>query len=150
MQTEIERIDQLYRDRLRTMVAVGEMIGGLTRALEDVGELDSTYLIFTSDNGYHMGQHRLALGKDTAYEEDISVPLMIRGPGVPVGVKKDEMVLNNDLAPTFAYLAGVEPSATLDGRSWTGQGRTIRLRGARRSRSAIGTTDRGTNPPTEQ
>jgi N-acetylglucosamine-6-sulfatase len=111
-------IDQLYRDRLRTMVAVGEMTDGLLRTLKEAGELDNTYLIFTSDNGYHMGQHRLSKGKGSAYEEDIRIPLMIRGPGVPAGIERDEMVLNNDFAPTFADLAGLPQPAAVDGRSF--------------------------------
>jgi arylsulfatase A-like enzyme len=115
---EEKRIDELYPDRLRTMAAVGEMIGGLLRTLEQTGKLDNTYVVLTSDNGYHMGQHRLGLGKQTAYEEDIRVPLMIRGPGLPAGVSRDEMVLNNDFAPTFADLAGLPPPASVDGRSF--------------------------------
>jgi N-acetylglucosamine-6-sulfatase len=115
---EKKRIDELYRDKLRTVAAVGEMTGGLLRTLGETGKLDNTYLFFTSDNGYHMGQHRLELGKDTAYEEDIRIPLMVRGPGVPAGVRRDEMVLNNDFAPTFADLAGLPPPASVDGRSF--------------------------------
>ena len=115
---EERRIDELYSKRLKTMVAVGEMIGGLLRTLEQTGKLDNTYLVLTSDNGYHMGHHRLGLGKQSAYEEDIRVPLMIRGPGVPAGVSRDEMVLNNDFAPTLADLAGLPPPASVDGRSF--------------------------------
>jgi N-acetylglucosamine-6-sulfatase len=115
---EERRIDELYSKRLKTMAAVGEMIGGLLRTLEQTGKLDNTYLVLTSDNGYHMGQHRLGLGKQSAYEEDIRVPLMIRGPGLPAGVSRDEMVLNNDFAPTFADLAGLPPPASVDGRSF--------------------------------
>src|ERR687890_348543 len=115
---EQKRIDELYGKRLKTMAAVGETIGGLLRTLEQTGKLDTTYLVLTSDNGYHMGQHRLGLGKQTAYEEDIRVPLMIRGPGVPAGISRDEMVLNNDFAPTFADLAGLPPPASVDGRSF--------------------------------
>jgi N-acetylglucosamine-6-sulfatase len=113
-----KRIDKLYPDRLRTMAAVGEMIGGLLKTLQQTGKLDNTYVVLTSDNGYHMGQHRLGLGKQTAYEEDIRVPLIIRGPGLPAGASRDEMVLNNDFAPTFADLAGLPPSASVDGRSF--------------------------------
>jgi N-acetylglucosamine-6-sulfatase len=65
-----------------------------------------------------MGQHRLELGKESAYEEDMRIPLMVRGPGVPAGVERDEMVLNNDFAPTFAALAGLPPPADVDGRSF--------------------------------
>src|SRR5215211_5330475 len=115
---EEKRIDEFYRKRLATLAAVGEMVGGLLRTLEETGKLDNTYLVLTSDNGYHMGQHRLELGKQSAYEEDIRVPLMIRGPGVPAGVSRDEMVLNNDFAPTFADLAGLQPPPSVDGRSF--------------------------------
>ena len=115
--TDEKRIDKLDPDRLRTMAAIGEMIGGLLETLQRTGKLDNTYVVLTSDNGYHMGQHRLGLGKQSAYEEDIRVPLMVRGPGLPSGVSRDEMVLNNDFAPTFADLAGLPPPATVDGRS---------------------------------
>ena len=112
------RIDSHYRDRLRTMAAVGEMSGKLVGALKDANKLNNTYIVFASDNGYHQGQHRLEFGKNSAYEEDIRIPLMIRGPGIPAGVKKDKMVLNNDFAPTFARWAGVTPPDFVDGRSF--------------------------------
>jgi arylsulfatase A-like enzyme len=115
---EEKRIDELYSKRLKTMAAVGEMIGGLLRTLEQTGKLDNTYVALTSDNGYHTGQYRLGLGKQTAYEEDIRVPFMIRGPGLPAGASRDEIVLNNDFAPTFADLAGLPPPASVDGRSF--------------------------------
>jgi len=112
------RIDSNYRDRLRTMAAVGEMAGKLVRALKDANKLNNTYIVFASDNGDHQGQHRREFGKNSAYEEDIRIPLMIRGPGIPAGVKKGAMVLNNDFAPTFAHWAGVTPPAFVDGRSF--------------------------------
>jgi N-acetylglucosamine-6-sulfatase len=117
---EAERIapmDRLYRKRLQSMLAVDEMIGQLVEALKESGELDETYLFFTSDNGFHLGTHRLTAGKWTAYEEDIRVPLIVRGPGVPEGRKLEHLVLNNDLAPTFADLAGAEVPPFVDGRS---------------------------------
>jgi N-acetylglucosamine-6-sulfatase len=64
-----------------------------------------------------MGQHRLTTGKWTAYEEDIMVPLIVRGPSVPEGRKVEDLVLNNDLAPTFADLVGAEVPSFVDGRS---------------------------------
>jgi arylsulfatase A-like enzyme len=85
--------------------------------LRQTGELSNTYLILTSDNGYHLGQHRLGAGKMTAYEEDMRVPLAISGPGVASGSAR-HMVLNTDLAPTIADLAGVTPKFTPDGRSF--------------------------------
>jgi len=114
----ILRIDKDYRDRLRTMAAVGEMAGKLVRALKDANKLNNTYIVFASDNGYHLGQHRLGFGKNYPYEEDIRIPLMIRGPGIPAGITRSDMVLNNDFAPTFASWAGVTPPAFVDGRSF--------------------------------
>jgi N-acetylglucosamine-6-sulfatase len=110
-------MEELYRKRLQSMLAVDDMIGDLVGALHDSGELDNTYIVFTSDNGFHLGQHRLGAGKWTPYEEDIRVPLIVRGPGVPEGETLHHMVLNNDLAPTFADLAGSERPSFVDGRS---------------------------------
>jgi N-acetylglucosamine-6-sulfatase len=93
------------------------MVGDLIRALHESGELSNTYIVFTSDNGFHLGQHRLGAGKWTPYEEDIRVPLIVRGPGVPEGRTLHHMVLNNDLAPTFADLAGAKTPSFVDGRS---------------------------------
>jgi N-acetylglucosamine-6-sulfatase len=110
-------MEDLYRKRLQSLLAVDEMIGQLVDALDESGELDDTYIFFTSDNGFHFGTHRLSVGKWTAYEEDIRVPLIVRGPGVPEGQKLEHLVLNNDLAPTFAELGGVEVPSFVDGRS---------------------------------
>jgi N-acetylglucosamine-6-sulfatase len=114
---QLANMEDLYGERLRSMLAVDEMVGQLVRALEESGELDNTYLLFTSDNGHHAGEHRLTTGKWTAYEEDIRVPLFVRGPGVPEGQKLEHLVLNNDLAPTFADLGGAEVPSFVDGRS---------------------------------
>lgn len=116
-QEQISRIENLHRNRLRSLLAVDDAIGSLVDALKQSDELDNTYIFFTSDNGFHMGEHRLEVGKWTAYEEDIRVPLIVRGPDVPADKSLEQMVLNNDLAPTFMDLAGGEPPAFLDGRS---------------------------------
>jgi N-acetylglucosamine-6-sulfatase len=113
----ISYIDRLYRKRLRSMVSVGEALERMIYTLQETGELENTYIFFTSDNGWHMGQHRLIPGKWAPYEEDIRVPLIVRGPGVPAGESRAHMALNNDLALTFAALAGVTPPPFVDGRS---------------------------------
>ena len=116
---QIALAEDLYRKRLQSMLAVDDMIGQLVETLKESGELDNTYLVFTSDNGFHLGTHRLTAGKWTAYEEDIRVPLIVRGPGVPEGRRLEHLVLNNDLAPTFADLAGAKAPSFVDGRSLT-------------------------------
>jgi arylsulfatase A-like enzyme len=119
---QIAPMDDLYRKRLQSMLSVDDMIGRLVKALKDRGELDNTYIFFTSDNGWHAGEHRLTTGKWTAYEEDIRVPLIVRGPGVPEGRTLEHLVLNNDFAPTFAELGGAEKKIPefVDGRSMVG------------------------------
>lgn len=114
----IAEMEETYRRRLRSMQAIDDLVEDIVVALEETGQVDNTYVVYTSDNGFHQGEHRMAYGKDTPYEEDIAVPFAIRGPGVPAGVRIDAMVLNNDLAPTFAALAGIEPPAFVDGRSF--------------------------------
>jgi N-acetylglucosamine-6-sulfatase len=117
-QTRIDTMEQQYRNRLRSMLSVEDLLKQTIASLQETGELDNTYIFFTSDNGYHLGNHRLGLGKMTPYEEDIGVPLMVRGPGVPAGAERQELVLNNDLAPTIADLAGVSTPAFVDGSSF--------------------------------
>jgi N-acetylglucosamine-6-sulfatase len=110
-------MEKLHRKRLQSMLAVDDMIGELIGALRKSGKLKNTYIVFTSDNGFHMGQHRLGAGKWTAYEEDIRIPLVVRGPSVPEGRTLQHVVLTNDLAPTFAELAGADTPSFVDGRS---------------------------------
>lgn len=112
-----KEIDALFQKRLQSMLAVRELAEHVIDALRAVGRLENTYIFFTSDNGFHMGEHRLHAGKLTAYEEDIRVPLFVRGPGVPPGQVRDELVGNVDLAPTFAELAGAAVPGFVDGRS---------------------------------
>lgn len=114
--TQQQTLGQKRQERLTSMLAVSRNLARLKDKLRETGELANTYLIFTSDNGYHLGQHRLGAGKMTAYEEDMRVPLAISGPGVASGSVK-HTVLNTDLAPTIADLAGVAPGLTPDGRS---------------------------------
>ena len=99
------------------MLAVDDMVAALVQALRETGQLNNTFIFFTSDNGYHQGEHRLTGGKDTTYEEDIRVPLIVRGPGVLAGQTVNHQALNTDLAPTLAELAGASAPEFIDGRS---------------------------------
>ena len=114
---DIAEITTHHRLRLECLQAVDELVETLVDTLEDTGELKHTYLVYASDNGFHLGEHRMKEGKDTAYEEDIRVPLAIRGPGIPKGTKVSGMALNSDLAPTIAAWAGIRTPAFVDGRS---------------------------------
>ncbi len=112
---DTSNIDDYYRQRLESMLAVDEMVASLVQELQAAGELENTYIFFTSDNGWFQGEHRVRSGKNRPYEESARVPLFVRGPGVPAGLKMDDLALNTDFAPTFAELAGVQFPA--DGRS---------------------------------
>lgn len=103
-----------YQRRLGSLLAVDDLIAALLARLEANGELDHTIVVFTSDNGYNLGAHRL-LAKQAPYEESIRVPLVVRGPGVRVG-DEAALVTNLDLAPTFLQLAQLDAS-DLDGAS---------------------------------
>jgi N-acetylglucosamine-6-sulfatase len=113
---DVAALDEHYRRRLRSLQALDEAIERLDAVLRKRGLSDSTYVIFTSDNGFHMGQHRLPFGKGTAYEEDIHVPLYVRGPGVRAGAKEARLTSSADLPVTLAELAGA-PLPNADGRS---------------------------------
>lgn len=114
---EIADVDTEYRNRLRSLMAVDEAIENVYNTLKSAGQLDNTYIFFASDNGYHLGNHRLPGGKQTPYEEDIHVPLFVRGPGIPAGKTIDHLVGNVDLAATWAELAGAKAAEFEDGRS---------------------------------
>jgi len=114
---DIRELAVWYRNRLRTLQAVDEMVAGLVSELRQQGELDNTYIFFTSDNGFHLGEHRLALLKRTPYEEAIRVPLVVLGPDVSAGMIRREFALNIDFAPTFTDLARTSAPSFADGRS---------------------------------
>jgi arylsulfatase A-like enzyme len=114
------QIDELWRERMRTLLAVDELVQSVIDALKASGQLGNTYVFVTSDNGFHLGEHRIEKGKGTPYEESLRVPLFVRGPGVPRGKTLPHLVTNVDLAPTFAELAGARAPARVDGRSLVG------------------------------
>lgn len=113
----LENITKLYRNQLASLQAVDEMIGSIVSTLEDTNQLHNTYIVFSSDNGTHHGIHRIQGGKGTTYTEDVLVPLIVRGPGVPQNAQVDLLVANIDLAPTFAEIAEAETPEFVDGRS---------------------------------
>ena len=112
---DIAAIDRDFRMRVQSVQAIDKMIGRLRATLAGL-RADNTYLVFSSDNGYHMGEHSLRPGKMTAFDTDIHVPLVVVGPGVPKGRTVDALAENVDLNPTFADLGGVLPVSP-DGHS---------------------------------
>jgi N-acetylglucosamine-6-sulfatase len=118
---EQAELSELHRNQLRSLKGVDEMVGAMLDLLQERSELENTYVVFTTDNGAHMGEHRWWLGrggyKNTAYEEAAGVPLAVRGPGIPANQVRPQLVLNNDFAPTFADIADAPVPEDVDGRS---------------------------------
>ena len=109
--------DELIRNQLRCLTAIDEGVGKIWKALEETKQLDNTFFVFTSDNGYFWGEHRLG-DKRWAYEESIRLPLTIRYPKlIKAGAKFDQLVLNVDMAPTILELAGVKGPTEIQGKS---------------------------------
>ncbi|HST85961.1 MAG TPA: sulfatase [Kineosporiaceae bacterium] len=115
-----KELDVKFRKRARSVRAIDAMITRIKAQLVAKGVADNTYLIFSSDNGFHLGEHRLKAGKQTAFDTDIHVPLVVIGPGVPAGRRVEELTENIDLRPTFAALAGAAASPIVDGRDLSG------------------------------
>jgi N-acetylglucosamine-6-sulfatase len=110
-------IDTAFRKRVQAVQSVDRMIGSIEDTLDRAGVADHTVVVFTSDNGYHMGEHRLNPGKQTAFDTDIHVPLVMAGPGIAEGATVTQPAENIDLRPTYDALAGAATPGDVDGRS---------------------------------
>jgi N-acetylglucosamine-6-sulfatase len=117
---QIAGIDAKFRERAQAVQAVDRMIGEIEQELAAKELARDTYIVFSSDNGLHMGEHRLEPGKLTAFDTDIRVPLIVAGPGVPAGRTVPQMAENIDLCPSFEQLAGARIPPTVDGHSLVG------------------------------
>ena len=129
----VARIQAEARSRRAALLAVDDGVRRIVSALRARDMLDNTYIVFTSDNGYMQGQHRVRAGKMLPYEPSTRVPLVVRGPGLPRGATSRELVANVDLAPTLLDIAGARSGAVVDGRSLLPFAR----RPARRSQRAV-------------
>lgn len=97
-------IDQIYQQRLETLLTVDRNIADILHVLEETGTRNNTFIFYMSDNGFQLGQHRLPADKRQLYEHDIRIPLAVVGPGVPRGVISNNVVLNIDIAPTITEI----------------------------------------------
>jgi N-acetylglucosamine-6-sulfatase len=113
----IAAIREAYQQQIESLLSVDDGVRAIFDALKASGELDNTLLIFTDDNGFFFGQHRVPSGKVLLYEPSIRVPLLMRGPGVPRNRHLKQMVANIDLAPTIVDAANAKAGRVMDGKS---------------------------------
>jgi arylsulfatase A-like enzyme len=109
---------EMQRNYFRTLLAVDDNLGRILDLLDELKLADDTVVVFTSDNGYYLGDHGLG-DKRSAYDESLRIPMLVRYPRlIKPGATHDAMVLNIDVAPTFLELAGVQTPASVQGRSF--------------------------------
>jgi arylsulfatase A-like enzyme len=128
---DIAAIAARRRDRQESLLAVDDAVAAIVAGLRRSGELDNTYVLFTSDNGYMQGEHDVPSGKMLPYEPSTAVPLLLRGPGIPRHEVSRELVGNVDLASTILDAAEARPGKIIDGRSLLPFARDPRKRSGR-------------------
>lgn len=114
-----EHLDRVWRQRAQSAESVADSVDAVMTTLAETGHADDTLVIVTSDNGYHVGAHRMTKGKRTAFREDTVVPMIAIGPGITPGSSVDAMSASIDLAPTFTSLLDAQAPTWVDGRSLT-------------------------------
>lgn len=139
-------LEEDYLDRIRTVQSVNDMIGAVRARLAELELDEQTYIVFSSDNGFHLGEHGLAGGKLTAFDHDVRVPLIVRPPGGTSARTVVALGQNTDLLPTFLDIADIPATGVpMDGVTLLGL-----LRGEapaadwRRAALVEFTSDRGT------
>jgi hypothetical protein len=114
---QIKTVDNERRRQQEQLLSVDQSVAKLIQTLKDKGILDETYIIFTSDNGFFRGEHRIVSGKYLPYDPASRVPLLIRGPGIPAGSVSNELIWNGDITQTIEQIASGSENDTADGRS---------------------------------
>jgi arylsulfatase A-like enzyme len=112
-----KQILEAARQRAESLYIVDESVKKIIRGLKQNGQLDNTLVVFTSDNGYFLGEQGEPQGKILPYEPSLKVPVVVRGPGIPAGEVRTDPFLSIDFASTFADLADALPGTKVDGES---------------------------------
>lgn len=118
-QNSLKLIDEIYRQRWQTLLSVDDMVEAVVQSLQEKGFLDNTYVFYTSDNGFHLGQNGQVYDKRQPYDTDIRIPLIVRGPNVPIKTVSSDLVALLDFGPTLLELAEVQSGGNIfDGTSF--------------------------------
>ncbi|HWB16981.1 MAG TPA: sulfatase [Vicinamibacterales bacterium] len=116
----VTAFEEMIRSYWRTILSVDDSVGRIYALLQQLGELDNTIFIFTSDHGLLDGEHGM-VDKRTAHEPTIRVPLVVRYPGLTPPTQPrvvDQMVLTTDFAPSILDMVGLPAGPKMQGRSW--------------------------------
>ena len=116
-QAEIEALVTVTRQRAESLHVVDEQIARTLDTLERTGEAEETFVLFTSDNGYFLGEQGIRQGKTLPYEAALKVPMLVSGPGIPAGEERTDPFLSIDIAATLADMGDAEPTSQVDGVS---------------------------------
>ncbi|UPK76499.1 sulfatase [Nocardioidaceae bacterium SCSIO 66511] len=118
-QSERDGVRELARQRAESLGLLDKAVARIVRTLRSSDELDNTYVVFTSDNGYFLGEHRMRQGKTLPYEPSLRTPTVVRGPGIPAGQTRHDPFLSIDFAPTILEMTGLstDRKPAIDGRS---------------------------------
>ena len=114
---EVEALTEVTKQRAESLWVVDQEVARTLEVLEQTGELDNTLVVFTSDNGYFLGEHGMLQTKRLPYQSSLRVPTLMAGPGVPAGEVREDPFLSTDFAPTFLDLAGARTDRPMDGVS---------------------------------
>ncbi|XP_037935139.1 N-acetylglucosamine-6-sulfatase-like [Teleopsis dalmanni] len=113
----LKLMDTYFQQRWETLLAVDELVATVWKLLADQKKLDNTYIIFTSDNGYHIGQFAQPFDKRQPYDTDIRIPLLMSGPTIPKGIEINAPAVLVDLVPTILEWAQLSDQTNGDGES---------------------------------
>lgn len=111
-------LDEIQRKRWQSLLAVDDLVEKLVLKLSELNAIESTFIMFTSDNGFHVGQYSLPWDKRQPYDTDIRVPFIIRGPGIPRKGIYDNPITSVDIAPSLLTIGNVPTPIDMDGRSF--------------------------------
>ena len=114
---QIASLEEDYRGRIGSLLAVDEHVGEMVDQLKETGQLKDTMIMFVSDNGWQQGEHRITGDKFLPYEGSLRTPMILRGPGVEKGRTISDQVSNIDFAPTLVDAAGAKAGRKFDGVS---------------------------------
>jgi arylsulfatase A-like enzyme len=117
---QIDAIKKELQGYYGLITLIDDQIGRIRQTLDEIKLSQNTILIYTGDHGLSLGSHGL-LGKQNLYQEALSTPFLIVGPGIPAGKRSDAMVLKQDYFPTLCDLTGTAKPATVQGQSFAGE-----------------------------